>query len=58
MGDEGLVADVRVDKAFLEQVRLYLNRDVSVDIDSMTTPTPQLNHFKELFHEDCILLHK
>ena len=48
----------RVEESFLEQVRSYLNKDVSVDIESMTTPTPQLSSFKQLFYKDCLVLHK
>ena len=48
----------RVDSSFLEQLRSYLNGDVSRDVESMATSTPQVTHLKELFSKDCELLHR
>ncbi len=35
---------LRVGESFLDQVRMYLEKDVSQDTDTMTTPTPNLRH--------------
>ncbi len=52
------VFPLRVDESFLDQVRMYLEKDVSQDIDTMTTPTPNLGQLKLLFQKDCAQLHK
>ena len=49
---------LRVDESFLDQVRTYLEKDVSQDIDTMTTPTPNLRQLKLLFQKDCAQMHK
>ena len=48
----------RVDGSFLEQIRSYLDNDVTADVESMATPTPTLTYMKQLFAKDCHVLHK
>ena len=48
----------RVDGPFLEQIRSYLDNDVTADVESMATPTPTLTFMKQLFAKDCHVLHK
>ncbi len=48
---------LRVGESFLDQVRMYLEKDVSQDTDTMTTPT-LLRQLKLLFQKDCAQLHK
>ena len=48
----------RVDGSFLEQIRSYLDNDVTADVESMATPTPTLTYMKQLITKDCHVLHK
>ena len=47
-----------MDGPFLEQIRSYLDNDVTADVESMATPTPTLTYMKQLFAKDCHVLHK
>ena len=49
---------LRVEDGFLDQVRSYLNKDVTTDIDTMSTQIPQLFQLKQLFNKDCVVLHR
>ena len=53
-----IITVIRVDGPFLEQIRSYLNNDVTADVESMATPTPTLTYMKQLFAKDCQMLHK
>lgn len=48
----------KVDEAFLEMLKTYLNTEVSTDVESMVTPIPQLTCLKELFAEKCEKMHQ
>ena len=52
------VDTTKVDDAFLELLKTYLNTEVSTDVESMVTPIPQLTCLKELFAAKSEKMHQ